>query len=607
MAWVPALKPEGSSAIGGKTAARGTSNILALAACGALVTAIAELALQAGLKVVLGKYTHLGLHVVWMTPVANLFVFGAIGLLFAAVNRLRRSPALFPAAAGVFAVLFVLSILFNARGIHWAAVAALAVGAAVQASRLATLHPVAIMTLVRRITVPLAVLLLALTAATLGRRWLLDGRSVAALESPQPGAPNILLLILDTVRARSLGLYGRGQPTSPRLERLTSQGVVFDLALSPSPWTLPSHATMFTGRWPHENRADWGTPLSSSASTLAEMLSGAGYATAGFAANVAYCSRESGLAQGFVHYEDFVISPGRILDSSSLVRGALRNRQFRKTIGFFELPGRKRAPGMHRRLLRWLGGHEDRPWFAFVNYYDAHAPYLPQAPFDELLGPRRSGEPALIEEVKIGSMTPLSVPAEREAYEESVAYLDHHVGVLLDSLEQRGALRNTVVIVTSDHGEEFSEHGQMGHGSTLFLEVLHVPLIFAGTNRISSGLRVSQPVSLRDLAATVMELTGSSQPGLSGHSLAGILAGDTSAKVSRAFSSLGEMRSLLDDEFHYLTDPTGSEHLYAFRRDPQEQRNLAQSPEFRSHVARLRISADSIVSETERKTEQSIR
>ena len=124
---------------------------------------------------------------------------------------------------------------------------------------------------------------------------------------PPANAPNILLIVLDTVRADRLSLYGYGRPTTPNLERLSKRGIRFDRARATAPWTLASHASLFTGRWPHELGEEWMTPLRGGFPMLAEYLGSRGYATAGFVANVLYCSRNTGLARGFTHYEDYVL------------------------------------------------------------------------------------------------------------------------------------------------------------------------------------------------------------------------------------------------------------------------------------------------------------
>src|SRR5262249_31529412 len=126
---------------------------------------------------------------------------------------------------------------------------------------------------------------------------------------PPPGSANVLLIVLDTVAAGHLSLYGYDRPTSTTLEELAQLGIRFDFAMAPSSWTLPSHATMFTGRWHHELSVGWLAPLDETRPTLAEFLGARGYATAGFIANSRYCGSDSGLGRGFTFYEDYIF-PG---------------------------------------------------------------------------------------------------------------------------------------------------------------------------------------------------------------------------------------------------------------------------------------------------------
>ena len=139
----------------------------------------------------------------------------------------------------------------------------------------------------------------------IGTDWLKRPRK-SGRPMPPDNSPNILFIVLDTVRADRLSLYGYERPTTPNLKRLSQRGVRFDNARATAPWTLASHASMFTGHWPHEVGAgSWMTPLRGNLPTLAEYVGAHGYATAGFIANVVYCSQESGLARGFTHYEDY--------------------------------------------------------------------------------------------------------------------------------------------------------------------------------------------------------------------------------------------------------------------------------------------------------------
>ena len=170
--------------------------------------------------------------------------------------------------------------------------------------------------------------LVTLVGPSLAYRW-----RVASLPAAAPSSPNVLLVVWDTVRARNLSLYGYGRPTTPNLEKWAQSSAVFDRASSTSPWTLPSHASMLTGRLPHELSADWEEALDGQHRTLAEALSERGYVTAGFVANTYYCGYEQGLARGFARYDDYVVTPREVLISSSLLRVAANRNDVRRLIG----------------------------------------------------------------------------------------------------------------------------------------------------------------------------------------------------------------------------------------------------------------------------------
>ena len=151
------------------------------------------------------------------------------------------------------------------------------------------------------------------------KQWREDERPL-----PPAGSPNVLLIVLDTVRADHLSLYGYGRTTSKTLERIAKQGIRFDQARAAAPWTLASHATIFTGRWPHELGVQWMYPLSGNFLTLAEYLGARGYATAGFVGNTFYCSYDSGLNRGFGHYDDYVVGKLDALRTSHLIDLSLK-------------------------------------------------------------------------------------------------------------------------------------------------------------------------------------------------------------------------------------------------------------------------------------------
>lgn len=439
--------------------------------------------------------------------------------------------------------------------------------------------------------------LLAAAVTSWGWDKYLEVGAEAELPQSSPGAPNVLMIVLDTVRAQNLSLYGYHRPTMPNLGQIAKQGVFFEQAVAPAPWTLPSHASMFTGRFPHELTADWTTPLDATYPTLAEILYQHGYLTTGFIANTLYCSYESGLNRGFVHYEDYPVSLSQLIRSSALGREITNNLDLRRLVKYYNLLGRKSAERLNYDFLSWLSRQEQRPFFAFLNYFDAHNPYIPPPPYDGMFGnlPRR--DPGVIP-AEWWSET--EIQAEIDAYDGLLAYLDHQLDLLLSELKSRGILDNTLLIITSDHGEEFGEHQLFGHGTSLYWPSLFVPLLISFPSRIPVGRTIRTPVTLRDLAATILDLLKiDANNKLPGSSLAKywensagvenvknnpILLSEVSQGVRTPKSwpiSKGSMRSLVTDNFHYIVDGVGFEELYDIRSDPFEFENLAGSTEYR--------------------------
>lgn len=480
-----------------------------------MVAGIVEGAIPLVQKLVLGRMRiHASPNIAWMAPLAEAVFFLAIGVVLAVALHVvlrGRAQRMLAVASAILAFLAVWSVaLLYPQLYDWAAWI-LALGAGVQLGRAAS--GASFDRLVSRTLVPMGVLV-ALVASTmlLLPRWR-ESRAFTALPAARAGAPNVILLILDTVRAQSLSVYGAPRPTTPRLEAIAAEGTTFDYALSTAPWTLPSHASMFTGQYPHELTADWLTPLDDASPTLAEALSRHGYATAGFAGNY-MVSWEVGLSRGFAHYEDYRVSLPQLALSSAILRKAIHIPRLRRVFGRYDSANRKRAPVMNTELLRWLDDRPSRPFFAFVNYMDAHEVYNPPPPFRGKFGPDTARKNHLIKyglggvgfRSQKGKMSPSEVQAELDAYEESIAYLDSHIGALMDSLAARGLLDETVIIVSSDHGESFGEHGRWEHGSSLYPQQLHVPLLMQAPGRVPAGRRIPDVVTLRDLASTILAI-----------------------------------------------------------------------------------------------------
>jgi arylsulfatase A-like enzyme len=450
---------------------------------------------------------------------------------------------------------------------------------------------------VRRTAPVLAVLAVVASGLVLGTRALVERRALDGLAAARDGAPNVLLIILDTVRSASLGLYGYERPTTPRLERFARQGVVFEQAIAPSSWTLPSHASMFTGREPQQLSVGWLDPLDDQAPTIAEVLRARGYSTAGFVANLQYGTYETGLDRGFVRYSDYHVSLGQVFMHTGLSRFLAARRALRTLVGSDEVLGRRNADRINADFLGWLDDTKGRPFFAFLNYYDAHDPYLPpDAFFRRITGHARPNRLSPLRRLTVherrDGVRAADLRLELDSYDASIAYLDDRIGRLLDELGRRGVLENTVVVITSDHGEEFGEHGVFYHGHSLYLPSLHVPLIVAYPGG-PVGLRVRAPVSLTDIAPTLAELAGvDGTTGLGGRSFAPRLQSATRAGDEAVRSelqkgvrlpewypvSVGDMTSLVANGLHYIRNGDGREQLFDIARDPWERLDMAPAP-----------------------------
>ncbi len=560
-------------------------------------------------------------HLGWMFPVSGLFVVGGVGLALALVSlfvkrrisaRLVLFVLLFVALVGLFfrAPLYTSVCLLLAGVLAWR-------GSGLLARRLERWERAALVGLV----VPVG--LLALTVgASFGREVWLEHRTVKPSPGSTGGSRNVILIVLDTVRAQSLGLYGYGRDTSPNLARLARRGVRFDRAFSTAPWTAPSHASLFTGCWPRELSVGWDRPLDGSKPTLAETLASRGYATAGFVANTTYCSYETGLDRGFAHYEDYDVTLRGILLCSSLVERSLNflykhpGLAHRLGLDGPSSGDRKNAARINRDFLAWLDRHEDedRPFFAFLNYYDVHHPYFsPEPEIGESFG-RKPESPEDFRLLKTWwerdkrRAKPGEVELARDAYDRCIAYLDNQLGRLFNELDHRGLIANSVVVVTADHGEHLGERGLFGHGVSVYRHELHVPLIVVAPGSVPQGQTVAEPVSLRDVPSTLLGLVGVDRT-LPGQSLARYWSEgpDSSRLASPILSEIecppeddpnrgespaarGPMTSVVDDEYHYIRGGDGREELYDLRDDPAEVRDLSRSPEMTARVEKLRAS-----------------
>jgi arylsulfatase A-like enzyme len=569
------------------------------------LTGLIEAALIGLKQQVLGRFVRVGLDIAWMAPVAEMAMFLTIGLLLIVLSRIWKPLGRPRATTFVFAFFACLTVFFMYYPLEVYAKVVLAVGIAMQSAHLASRWPALFARVVRRgaLGMMAAVVILAIVVRVMPS--LAYQRHVSNLPAPAAGAPNVLLIVWDTVRAKSLSLYGYVRKTTPHLETWTSSSAVFENASSASPWTLPSHASILTGRWPQELSTDWEQALDGEHRTLAEALAARGYLTAGFVANTYYCGYELGLARGFAHYEDYVVSPQELLISSTLMRELANSHAVRRVLGYEDNIPRRSATAITDQFLDWQSTAGDRPFFAFLNFFDAHETYLPPQPFASMFGAGPpTGSPQVIQDVRRSlrrdwpQRSATEIQGELNMYDGAIAYLDDQLNRLLLELQARGKLDNTIVIITADHGEQFGEHQLFLHGNSLYQPLLHVPLVVRFPGRVPAGTKVASRVTLRDLAATIVDFAGlGSETGLPGASLARYwsgapVTGETDAAIAEVREAewakqvapsypvaKGNMESISDDRFHYIKNGDGREELYAIADDREERHDLSQRSE----------------------------
>ena len=290
----------------------------------------------------------------------------------------------------------------------------------------------------------------------------------------------------------------------------------------------------------------------------------------------------------------------------------------RKVLHRHDLYDRKPAARVNQRFLGWAerlgegGGGERGPFFAFLNYYDAHLPYHAPAPYDRRFASDTLGEYIPSESEQIKGHSPREIARSLETYDGAIAYMDHEIGVLLAELERRGLLDHTVVVITSDHGEQFGEHGRISHGNSLYRQLLQVPFIISWPGRVPAGVVVHAVVSLRDLPATMLDLAGAAGSGFPGTSLVA-LWDDPGAEAPRlgspALSAYSwhpagidttYSYSLISGDWHYIRWlPDGKqgiplEELFQVEPDPTEMRDRFEAID-PGVLAAIRTTVDSVV------------
>jgi len=421
--------------------------------------------------------------------------------------------------------------------------------------------------------------------------------------------PNIIIIVLDAVRADHTTICGYGYPTTPNLERLAKDAVNFTNAMSVDSNTLPAHASLLTGEYPYEHQSRGSrertiatiershaylTPLGGSHKTLATHLAQAGYRTGAVVANYARLCRQFGLDQGFSFYYDLpqtlIFTPGGSpayrYGMEAVDRILRRNGKFVQT--YWD------AGTITRMCENWVRRDGRRPFFLLVNYMDAHYPYSAPAPFDRIDGPgipyslllrldnwqnfftryMRTGE---------GLTAEILRQAENQ-YDGGIGYADHWVGRFVRTLRDEGLYENTLIVVTSDHGEFFGEHEALDHGLELYQEGIRVPLVVKYPGQAGAGQERKERVSILDVFATALEAAGLPKADVTAQPLGSVshrimaMNYERGMQVKRLGKRAGRSLAVIfEGDYKYILSSDGTRELYNTATDAAESDNLSLS------------------------------
>ena len=348
--------------------------------------------------------------------------------------------------------------------------------------------------------------------------------------------PNVLLISIDMLRADHVSAYGYARPTTPAIDRLAREGTLFEEHISSSSWTLPGHASIFTSLPDGVHGAtDTDRALGPGVVTLAERFQGAGYETAGFFAGP-YLHPTFGFGQGFERYENCA-SYAEELDEQATSKWSMDPKVMRDSHADVT------NPSVLERFTRWFQRRSERPFFAFVHLWDVHFDFVPPPPWNTRFDPEYTGpvdgRGFWFDERIAPDMPARDLEHLIALYDGEIGWTDLHVGRMCALLAEQGLLDGTIVVVTSDHGTEFFEHGRKGHRQSLYDEVLHVPFVLRYPKHVPAGARVRMQTRSIDVGPTLLELAGLPAPAdLLGRSLAPLFRPGGTLEPERAVCEL---------------------------------------------------------------------
>jgi arylsulfatase A-like enzyme len=433
-----------------------------------------------------------------------------------------------------------------------------------------------------------------------------DPSKLAALA----GKPNVIIITLDTARADHLSICGYEHPTTPNLQKLAADCRFFPNATSIDDWTLPSHASLFTGKYPRQHGAratsaksnvlgverynPYFAPLAPSQKTLASYLSEIGYNTCAFVANFGRLCRQFGTGQGFLYYYDL---PRLLVFASA--RTPVYERGLDLADRVLGRNGKLLQPHWDARSITgmaesWVRANKSSPFFLFLNYMDPHNPYSGPPPFDHIDGPGiqynmllrqynwRSFRAAYMQ--KGGAIEPELLSQVVNQYDGAIACADYYVGQLIDALKREGLYDDTLLVVTCDHGEYFGDHQLLHHGVGLYEGGVRIPILVKYPKSRFAGEVRPERVAIIDIFATVFDVLGLTMPDVPavplGRSARPVFVEDYESGLNVALFGprfRGGHTGVYDGSWKYIGASTGGEELYDLAADPGETNNLAAS------------------------------
>ncbi len=584
-----------------------------------------------------GPMIHVSGEIVWISPIVCVTLFLSLALICCVVARL--APRLPAVRVLVFLLTFfsVYDWLTLTGRLYHRACFLLALGVAVAFARWCGKRENTFLQFWKRTTPWIVAVWIVAFGGIQGGKWLQERNAVAHLPAAAAGAPNVLVIVEDTLRADHLSAYGYTRPTSPNFDRMARQGVLFENAVSTTAWSLPSHVSLLdrplpvrarhrecaagavVGMGPHRALAD---------SQRSEKCSSNGVIERVPSPPIGPTSPPVSALAGASSISKIIFTRPPTCSFARSTDGSLRAFYLNRTdkskvkralrfLGMYSMLDkdsegsgnyggaqgvRKRADVVNQEVLRWIDhgqndGGETHPFFAFLNYFDVHYPYG---------GPPTYPKPEWDRGGRI------------DEYDASVKYADDALGRLLQALDQRGLTKNTLVIVTSDHGESLGQHGLTYHGQALYRELIHVPLVMWYPGQVPAA-KVQTPVTNAAIPATILDILGArAQPNVfpcsslsalwqSGGGtdwpdpLSELARNDIADKEDKAAATIiptattGAMKSLVTPQWQLITHESMGDQLYDWALDPGESNNLIHSAEGQTTAGGLKSRLENVV------------